>query len=100
MEYVAEFDYGPSFPGKNNHDFGDCEDNRMFCCQCVDIIEGNGDPKWPYDVKCCYRCNEEVGEDNELPFKEITGLFYCENCEGITKIQAAFRGYLSRKVYE
>jgi hypothetical protein len=45
-------------------------------------------------------CDEAVGEDNELPFKEIHGFYYCNICEeeNIIKIQAAFRGYLSRRI--
>ena len=56
-----------------------------------------GDPAWPCYVERCYSCCEAVGEDNELPFKEIHGLYYCNICEDIIKIQAAVRGYLSRR---
>ena len=40
-----------------------------------------GDPEWPCYVPCCFGCGEEVGEDNDLPFVEKDGVYYCENCD-------------------
>ena len=84
------------------HDLETCHSstNRDVCNNCLEIITGSreneqggeGDPDWQYDVECCFGCGEEVGDDNDLPFVEKDGVYYCENCDSDADYDTAGSG--------